>query len=75
MSMQSPVEAVQKSQPVSKCWLRQEWPFAKEIQFLWFPCGLIRGALASMGINATVQADTSELPGAVFTIKTIATKA
>jgi hypothetical protein len=43
-------------------------------QFLWFPCGIIRGALASMGINATVQAETSELPGATFQIKSIVTK-
>lgn len=42
--------------------------------FLWFPCGIIRGALASMGINATVQAETSELPGATFQIKSITTK-
>ncbi|KAK1750713.1 trafficking protein particle complex subunit 6B [Echria macrotheca] len=39
--------------------------------FLWFPCGIVRGALAAMGINATVQAETSELPGAVFQIKTL----
>lgn len=43
-------------------------------QFLWFPCGVVRGALAAMGINATVQAETSELPGAVFQIKTVPTK-
>jgi hypothetical protein len=43
-------------------------------QFLWFPCGIIRGALASMGINATVQAETSELPGATFQIKSIVPK-
>merc|ERR1712093_483350 len=42
--------------------------------FLWFPCGIIRGALASMGINATVQAETSELPGATFQIKSIVAK-
>ncbi|KAL8641610.1 MAG: hypothetical protein Q9228_001609 [Teloschistes exilis] len=41
-------------------------------RFLWFPCGVIRGALGSMGINATVQAETSELPAATFQIKTIA---
>ncbi|TGO49678.1 hypothetical protein BOTNAR_0421g00010 [Botryotinia narcissicola] len=39
--------------------------------FLYFPCGIIRGALASMGINATVQAETTELPGATFQIKRI----
>ncbi|KAK0623224.1 transporter particle component [Immersiella caudata] len=43
--------------------------------FLWFPCGVVRGALAAMGINATVQAETSELPGAIFQIKTIPAKA
>ncbi|OWO99475.1 transporter particle component [Marssonina coronariae] len=42
--------------------------------FLWFPCGVIRGALASMGINATVQAETSELPGATFQIKSVVIK-
>lgn len=44
------------------------------IQFLWFPCGIVRGALAALGINATVQAESSELPGAVFQIKTIPVK-
>ncbi|KAI1331281.1 BET3 family protein [Xylariaceae sp. FL0255] len=43
---------------------------ARAQPFLWFPCGILRGALAAMGINATVQAETSELPGAVFHIKT-----
>ncbi|KAK7951751.1 BET3 family protein [Apiospora aurea] len=43
--------------------------------FLWFPCGIVRGALAALGINATVQAETSELPGAVFQIKTLPNKA
>jgi len=43
--------------------------------FLWFPCGIIRGALASMGINATVQAETSDLPIATFQIKSISAKA
>jgi hypothetical protein len=43
--------------------------------FLWFPCGIVRGALAAMGITATVQAETGELPGAVFQIKTVAGKA
>ena len=34
-----------------------------------FPCGVIRGALSSLGMIATVQADTSELPVATFQIK------
>ncbi|KAI9891324.1 MAG: Trafficking protein particle complex subunit 33 [Vezdaea aestivalis] len=42
--------------------------------FLYFPGGIIRGTLASMGINATVQAETSQLPGATFQIKTISNK-
>ncbi|RMJ21865.1 Bet3 family [Aspergillus sp. HF37] len=37
--------------------------------YLWFPCGVVRGALANLGINATVQAETSELPTATFQIK------
>ncbi|KAL8419972.1 hypothetical protein RB594_002937 [Gaeumannomyces avenae] len=43
--------------------------------FLWFPCGVVRGALAAMGITATVHAETTELPGAVFQIKTVSAKA
>ncbi|KXG51151.1 Transport protein particle (TRAPP) component [Penicillium griseofulvum] len=39
--------------------------------YLWFPCGIIRGALANLGINTTVQAETSDLPGATFQIKTL----
>ncbi|CAM1510333.1 Fc.00g006680.m01.CDS01 [Cosmosporella sp. VM-42] len=42
--------------------------------FLWFPCGVVKGALAALGINATVQAEINELPGAVFQIKTIPNK-
>ncbi|EPE07238.1 trafficking protein particle complex subunit 6b [Ophiostoma piceae UAMH 11346] len=40
--------------------------------FLWFPCGIVRGALAALGITATVHAESSELPGAIFQIKTAA---
>ena len=39
--------------------------------YLWFPCGVIRGALANMGVQASVQAETTELPGAIFKIETI----
>ncbi|EHK17725.1 uncharacterized protein TRIVIDRAFT_210447 [Trichoderma virens Gv29-8] len=42
--------------------------------FLWFPCGIIRGALAALGISATVQAEVNELPAAIFQIKTLAAK-
>jgi len=41
---------------------------------LYFPCGIIRGALSSLGIKATVQAETTELPTATFQIKTIQPK-
>ncbi|KAJ9190848.1 hypothetical protein DTO166G4_1338 [Paecilomyces variotii] len=47
---------------------------ARAQAYLWFPCGVIRGVLASMNINATVQAETSDLPGATFQIKTILPK-
>ncbi|EYE97282.1 trafficking protein particle complex subunit [Aspergillus glaucus CBS 516.65] len=42
--------------------------------YLYFPCGVIRGALANMGISTSVQAETSELPAATFQIKTIQSK-
>ncbi|ERF69119.1 hypothetical protein EPUS_01075 [Endocarpon pusillum Z07020] len=44
-------------------------------RYLFFPCGIIRGALSSLGINATVQAESTDLPIAVFQIKTLATAA
>jgi hypothetical protein len=47
---------------------------ARAQPFLWFPCGIVKGALAALGIDATVQAEISELPGAVFQIKTIPAK-
>ncbi|KAI5803248.1 transport protein particle component [Geopyxis carbonaria] len=39
--------------------------------FLWFPCGIVRGALANLGVDANVQAETAELPSAIFKIETI----
>ncbi|PYH48299.1 uncharacterized protein BP01DRAFT_371857 [Aspergillus saccharolyticus JOP 1030-1] len=39
--------------------------------YLWFPCGVIRGALSILGISTIVQAETAELPGATFQIKTV----
>ncbi|KAL4898463.1 transport protein particle component [Aspergillus ambiguus] len=42
--------------------------------YLWFPCGVIRGALANLGISTAVQAETTELPGATFQIKTLQPK-
>lgn len=43
-------------------------------QFLWFPCGIIRGALSGFGLNVTVQAETTDLKGAVFQIRTVGSK-
>jgi hypothetical protein len=48
---------------------------ADKPQHLFFPAGIIRGALASLGIEATVQAETTELPQATFQIKTVQSKA
>jgi len=74
--MASSSEAVSKAQPVGGlAAISYVEHKLTELQFLWFPCGIIRGGLASMGINATVQAETSELPAATFQIKTIPAKA
>ncbi|RPA83822.1 transport protein particle component [Ascobolus immersus RN42] len=45
-----------------------------QAQYLWFPCGIIRGALANLGIEATVHAETTEMPIAVFKIETVQAK-
>jgi hypothetical protein len=29
---------------------------------LWFPCGVVRGALAQLGVECTVEADARALP-------------
>jgi hypothetical protein len=43
-------------------------------QFLYFPCGVIRGALSAFGLDVTVHAETSELPQAIFQIRTVGSK-
>lgn len=43
--------------------------------FLYFPCGVIRGALSSLGIEVTITAETTEIPAAIFQIKTKGAKA
>jgi hypothetical protein len=45
------------------------------LQYLYFPCGIIRGALAGLGMDVTVHADSSEIPAATFQIKTRGAKA
>ncbi|DAZ99940.1 TPA: hypothetical protein N0F65_008747 [Lagenidium giganteum] len=37
--------------------------------FLVFPCGIVRGALANLGVTAIVNADITALPGCLFNIK------
>ncbi|OQR92012.1 trafficking protein particle complex subunit 6B [Thraustotheca clavata] len=37
--------------------------------FLIFPCGVLRGALANLGLLAIVNADLNAVPGCVFNIK------
>ncbi|RDA92613.1 hypothetical protein CP533_0957 [Ophiocordyceps camponoti-saundersi (nom. inval.)] len=43
--------------------------------FLWFPCGIVRGSLAALGMETVVQAEIISLPAAVFQIKTLPAKA
>ncbi|KAI4718283.1 transport protein particle component [Aureobasidium sp. EXF-10727] len=42
--------------------------------FLYFPCGIIRGALSAFGLSVTVHAETAELPQAIFQIRTVGSK-
>ncbi|KAF2474061.1 transport protein particle component [Lindgomyces ingoldianus] len=42
--------------------------------FLYFPAGVIRGSLAALGIQATVQAESSGPPNATFQIRTVGAK-
>ncbi|KAF2819147.1 trafficking protein particle complex subunit 6B [Ophiobolus disseminans] len=42
--------------------------------FLYFPAGVIRGCLASLGITATVTAECAGLPAATFQIRTAGAK-
>ncbi|OZJ05931.1 hypothetical protein BZG36_01208 [Bifiguratus adelaidae] len=37
--------------------------------YLWFPCGLIRGALANLGVSSVVMAETSNIPQCTFQIR------
>jgi trafficking protein particle complex subunit 6 len=76
MSAEVGGQAIARAQPVSPHGGRRSNMFLWLTlpQFLWFPCGVLRGALAAMGVDATVQAETSELPSAVFQIKTLSSK-
>ncbi|EIE88188.1 hypothetical protein G6F57_005786 [Rhizopus arrhizus] len=41
----------------------------KAMPYVWFPCGIIRGALASLGVPSVVAAETTNLPQCTFQIK------
>jgi len=51
-----------------------EEALSKAQAFLWFPCGIIRGALSGLGMNVTVHAETTDLPIATFQIRSVGTK-
>lgn len=40
-------------------------------QYLAYPCGLLRGALASLGILATVTAEIPAFPQCIFQIRAL----
>jgi hypothetical protein len=42
---------------------------AEATMYAHYPCGLIRGALAAFGIDASVSAEISTLPACQFTVK------
>lgn len=79
---QSSAESVKKVTPVS--WWRHDQCVPLDmftgslihgthtlfsLQYLWFPCGILRGILSNLGIPSVVVAETSALPGCTFQIK------
>lgn len=76
MSTDAGGQAIVRAQPVSTTQgSRDSDTMVTILKFLSFPCGVVRGALAALGIAATVQAEINELPGAVFQIKTVSAQA
>lgn len=60
--------------PLRRCSLeagRADEAAAKAAPFLYFPAGLLRGACAALGLEASVQAEVAGvgLPGAVFNVR------
>mmetsp|Transcript_7812 Transcript_7812/g.6979 ORF Transcript_7812/g.6979 Transcript_7812/m.6979 type:complete len:175 (+) Transcript_7812:24-548(+) len=39
------------------------------VKMLHFPCGLIRGALNNLGLNAVVNAEFNNFPGCIFNVR------
>mmetsp|Transcript_47479 Transcript_47479/g.148510 ORF Transcript_47479/g.148510 Transcript_47479/m.148510 type:complete len:86 (-) Transcript_47479:682-939(-) len=37
-------------------------------KYLILPCGMIRGSLSALGLEATVKAESSSLPGVIFVV-------
>lgn len=42
----------------------------KATPYLWFPVGIIRGVLSTLGIEASVSFDSTEIPGVSFNVLT-----
>ena len=42
--------------------------------YLWFHCGVVRGALQALGMDVVVNAETQELPVAVFQVRVVGAK-
>ena len=63
-------EALKRAQMVRMIELGLTMPNANHKQFLYFPGGVIRGALSGLGIDATVTGESTEIPTATFQIKT-----
>ncbi|EMC97697.1 hypothetical protein BAUCODRAFT_462989 [Baudoinia panamericana UAMH 10762] len=66
-----------KFQPLSKMSIDRragnkaaEETAARAQTYLYYPCGVIRGALSGFGMEVTVEGSTTEIPSATFQIKT-----
>lgn len=63
-------------EPLRRCSLPTNKPADEATRraslFLFFPAGLVRGALSALGVEASVNAEVAGvgLPGVVFTIRT-----
>jgi hypothetical protein len=64
-------DSAKKAMPVSGIYREREngCSWYSILEYVWFPCGIIRGALASLGVPSVVVAETSNLPQCTFQIK------
>lgn len=51
-----------------------EAALAKAQPFLWWHCGVVRGALSALGIEVAVNAECQEIPVAVFQVRVVGSK-